>query len=225
MPPFESRMKSSDYDEAYWEGGVGSEYHGYGDDAGWEGILHVVERRDPAPRRFLDIGCSKGYMVLHALMHGYDADGCDISEYAISKAPAEVVPVVRVANVVDLPYGDAEFDVVHTGEFWEHMLPDELDRAAGEALRVLKPGGLFVNRIGIIVPENHPFRAATVEDHSAHFTHFTVRTREEWTDYWTGRWGLTQLLDVEADLDRAFADRDWVMRFFAYRKPEEDTVA
>jgi len=67
------------------------------------------------------------------------------------------------------------------------------------------------------VPDNHPHRPATVEDHSAHFTHYTILTRDEWRDKFASM-GLIENLDLTKALDKRYRHRDWVMRFFAYTK-------
>lgn len=217
-----SKMKSGDYPAEYYEGGVGSEYQGYGDDPGWGPIADIALKyskvKDGAT--LIDLGCAKGFFVRAARKIGFEAYGIDISEYAISVAPPDVASWVRVGNVVDVPFGDEFFDVVHTGEFLEHMYPDELDRVMSEVLRVLKPGGLFINRIGIIPPDDHPFR--DVANHDNHHTHFTIRTREEWIEHFTSL-GMVHVQEAEGELDLLFRRRDWVMRFFVWRKPDATT--
>src|SRR4029079_12466389 len=48
----------------------------------------------------------------------------------------------RVADAEELPYPDASFDLV-VGHAVLHHVPD-VERALGEVLRVLRPGGRFV---------------------------------------------------------------------------------
>lgn len=212
----DSKMKPEDYPASYYEGGEGSEYNGYGDDPGWPLIADAARMFSPnklAPTLY-DIGCAKGYFIRHARAVGFEAYGIDISEYAISVAPTDVAPYVQQGNVVNLPWSDGTADVVHTGEFMEHIYPDELERAMDEITRVLKPGGLFINRIGIAVASDHPF--AGQDSHETH--HYLVRTREEWITYFTER-GLVHVPEAEALLDDWFKNRDWVYRFFVWRKP------
>jgi SAM-dependent methyltransferase len=219
-----SRMKSEDYGREYWEGGVGSEYHNYADDPGWPGILVEILDSGIEPGSVIrEAGSAHGYFLHHAGRWGYDAEGIDISEYAVTtglQRMPHLAGKLHLGTVSDsLPWETESADVVFSSEFLEHVVPEELDFVVGEMLRVLKPGGLWLHKIGIVVPDNHPFRQPTVEDHSAHFTHFTVRTREEWMEHFA-RLGLVHYPDLEARLDERFAGRDWVMRFFAWRKPE-----
>jgi SAM-dependent methyltransferase len=43
----------------------------------------------PNDAKILDVGCSKGFLVKAFRTLEYEADGCDISEYALSFAPSE----------------------------------------------------------------------------------------------------------------------------------------
>lgn len=215
-------MKSDDYDEKYWEGGVGSEYHNYADDPGWFGILKEAAKFLPAGAVVRELGSAHGYFLFHAVRDfGFDAKGVDISEYAVTRGK-RLMPGLKdrltLMNVADgLPWGDEEADMVFSSEFLEHMTPEALDGVLSEMYRILKPGGLWLHKIGIVVPENHPHRPATVEDHSAHFTHYTIKTREEWLDVFRGM-GLVENETLNGALDARFEDRDWIMRFFAFNK-------
>jgi len=215
-------MKSEDYSREYWEGGLGSEYVNYADDPGWNGILQEANKYLPQKAAIRELGSAHGYFLHHAINDfGYDAQGVDISEYAVTLGKARMPHLTHklsLANVADgLPWLDGEADMVFSSEFLEHMTPDALDGVLAEMYRVLKPGGLWLHKIGIIVPDNHPHRPATIEDHSAHFTHYTVLTRDDWRATFSAM-GMTENVELNDALDRRFKDRDWVMRFFAYTK-------
>jgi 2-polyprenyl-6-hydroxyphenyl methylase/3-demethylubiquinone-9 3-methyltransferase len=96
----------------------------------------------PAPgpeARLLDVGCGGGLLAPHVA--GYRHVGVDLSERALAVAARHGVQPVR-ADAGALPFADAAFDVVVAGEVLEHV--EDLDRVVAEALRVLKPGGVFV---------------------------------------------------------------------------------
>jgi arsenite methyltransferase len=48
---------------------------------------------------------------------------------------------VQVASLINMPYGDAEFDAVWCANALEYLTDEELDIALSEFMRVLKPGG------------------------------------------------------------------------------------
>ena len=53
------------------------------------------------PRRVLDLGCAKGFLVEALRDRGVEAFGIDVSAYAISEVRADIQPFCRVASVTD----------------------------------------------------------------------------------------------------------------------------
>lgn len=197
------------YGEGYWERAEGSNYVAYADDPGWDVILSVMQEAIPAPARIIEVACAKGYFVYHAISHGYEALGLDISEYAVSHGVARDNTMVH--NAADpFPWGEA--DVVCSWEFFEHVPEDEVDTVLDNKIAALVPGGELWMKIGIVIPEDHPFAGQADNDH----THFTVRDRAWWEDKFRSR-GLLHLPEREQALDWAFRDRDWQGRFFVWR--------
>ncbi|HEX2105446.1 MAG TPA: class I SAM-dependent methyltransferase [Solirubrobacteraceae bacterium] len=99
--------------------------------------------------RGLEIGAGTGYFALNLLQAGVirDAVCSDISPgmlRALSQNAARLGVEVetRACDAEDLPFDDASFDVVF-GHAVLHHLPS-LDRAFGEFLRVLRPGGVVL---------------------------------------------------------------------------------
>jgi ubiquinone/menaquinone biosynthesis C-methylase UbiE len=105
--------------------------------------------RQPAGSRILDIPCGGG-VALRGLRPGQGVEyvAADISQTMLDRTMAaarergvadQVAP--RIADVGDLPFADASFDLVvsFTGL---HCFPDPA-RAVVEMVRVLRPGGLF----------------------------------------------------------------------------------
>jgi SAM-dependent methyltransferase len=82
---------------------------------------------DLAPARVLDAGCAMGLLVRALRDRGVEADGIDVSEYAISKVPAQVAPYCRVGSIAD-PFPQ-RYDLIVNIEVVEHMPPREADRA------------------------------------------------------------------------------------------------
>jgi SAM-dependent methyltransferase len=93
------------------------------------------------PKRVLEVGCGAGAMAQRV------RDELDTELVAVDSSE-RMVELTRergieayVADVQELPFGDAEFDCVFAGWLLYHVLDRE--RAISECARVLKPGGRF----------------------------------------------------------------------------------
>lgn len=92
-----------------------------------------------ADAMLLDVGCGGGLLAPHVV--GYRHVGVDLSAAALKIAAEHGVEPIQ-ASAEALPFTDDSFDVVVAGEILEHV--QDLDATVTEALRVLRPGGLFV---------------------------------------------------------------------------------
>ena len=100
---------------------------------------HVVWRTFGGARRTLDVGCATGLVVEALRELGLDAEGCDVSRYAVEHASPGARGHVRVGDpIAGLPWPDATFDVVSVLETLEHLPPDEVPTALGEVRRVCR---------------------------------------------------------------------------------------
>ena len=95
--------------------------------------------------RILDIGAGKGSVANHVLqvskgaeVYAVDPDGKKVEAIRIS------FPAIKssVAGAESLPFLDSFFDKAYATMALHHFT--DLDRALGEIVRVLRPGGLFV---------------------------------------------------------------------------------
>jgi ubiquinone/menaquinone biosynthesis C-methylase UbiE len=99
----------------------------------------------------LDLACGTGTLAIAAAssmgsttLVGVDADPV-VLRRARTKARAAGVDVrFDEAFSTELPYADADFDVVLSTLFFHHLCDDDKRRTATEVLRVLKPRGRFV---------------------------------------------------------------------------------
>ncbi|HEY7691085.1 MAG TPA: methyltransferase domain-containing protein [Gaiellaceae bacterium] len=119
----------------------------------------LVELVAPAPgERFLDLACGTGEVALIAARAGAEVTGLDFSPGQLEKARAAAADAgleVRFdeADVQELPYADASFDVV-VSAFGMIFAPDHAG-AASELTRVCRPGA----RVAITSwPEDDWFR-------------------------------------------------------------------
>ncbi len=96
--------------------------------------------------RFLELGIGTGRVAAPFLRRGHDYSGVDISDDMLAVLAEKAGPASRLtfrnADVTELPFPDANFDVVLTVHLL-HLIPD-WPRALEEARRVLTPGGYFV---------------------------------------------------------------------------------
>ncbi len=102
------------FDVEYFDGPREQGYGGYRYDGRWVAVAKdVVARYGLKPGdRVLDIGCAKGFLVKDLRDLGIDAYGLDISRYAVTHCPDDVVGRLHVGNALDLPFADASFDAV-----------------------------------------------------------------------------------------------------------------
>jgi SAM-dependent methyltransferase len=112
------------------------------------GRMPALNGAAPAPRfeRALEIGAGTGYFGLNLLQQGLfeSLTASDISQGMLDRladtaAGLELTVETVRTDAEQLPFEDESFDLVF-GHAVLHHLPD-LDRAAAELLRVLRPGG------------------------------------------------------------------------------------
>jgi SAM-dependent methyltransferase len=112
-------QSDSQFDKYYYTHCCGANYLRSDE---WLGFFrHVASRLvlSLAPRRVLDAGCAKGFLVEALREAGVEADGIDISEYAISQAHESIRPYLKVQSLTQVI--GAKYDLVVSIEVLEHM--------------------------------------------------------------------------------------------------------
>lgn len=92
---------------------------------------------------WLDVGCGTGWLSAAQDQIGGKRTlmGIDISHGMLVRAREKGLAVAE-ADLLDLPFQDSLFDVVHAKGVLHHV--DDFDRSLREIRRVLKPGGVVL---------------------------------------------------------------------------------
>lgn len=100
-----------------------------------------------AGQTYLDVGCGNGAAPIYLARHyQLEVTGIDVDpdQIRIAQEHSAGLPNVRFMTVDggQLPFEDAEFDLVFTNKVTHHI--PNWEEAVREMLRVLKPGGYFI---------------------------------------------------------------------------------
>jgi len=103
-----------------------------------------VEGSHSYQSNFIVHNCAYGYIGKRLRDKGVDAWGIDISAYALSQAPSEVKPYLKLASADSLPFQNNEFDIAFSASTFEHLPPEIVPKAISEAVRVANRGIISV---------------------------------------------------------------------------------
>ena len=129
------------YDRDYYERGVDTGKSNYRDYS-WNRLgtyftataKHITETFKP--KKLLDAGTAKGFLVYALCQAGVDAYGIDISKYAVDNAMLEVKDRIRLGAIQKLDYPANSFDVVTAFDVLEHIKEEEIPQVCSELIRV-----------------------------------------------------------------------------------------
>lgn len=202
-------MDSALYPAEYYLGGGGSNYVNYSDDPGWTATALVLRSFLSKGASILEVGCATGWFVHHANQHGFEAFGCDVSEWAVSNPAPGAEGFLEHRSVLDLQEG-VSFDAVVSWEMLEHVPEEHVEASLMKMVGSTTNDGFMVHRIAL---------DDATHDHNAHDdeTHFTIKSRDWWMEQFDKIPGLQHRPDLEKRLDTAFKGRDWAGRFFVFR--------
>lgn len=98
----------------------------------------------PGPARVLDAGCGTGGFLKSPLVRerGWQLAGVDLSPVAVQLARERSGADVQEGSVTALPFADASFAAVTTGDVLYHV--EDVALALREFARCVKPGGVVL---------------------------------------------------------------------------------
>jgi len=110
----------------------------------------ISDEESKWPRRALDVGCGLGGSSRYlSRKYGAHVEGITISEWQVERATTLTAAeglsdkvCFQLANALDQPFPDGQFDLVWAMESGEHM-PDK-EKFMQELARVVAPGGLII---------------------------------------------------------------------------------
>jgi 2-polyprenyl-3-methyl-5-hydroxy-6-metoxy-1,4-benzoquinol methylase len=91
--------------------------------------------------RVLDVGCAAGFFLSEAQKRGWQAEGLDVSSFAVEYARTQFGLDVRQGSFTDLDYPAGRYDLVTLWDVIEHV-PDP-KAYVQKAARLLRPGGVI----------------------------------------------------------------------------------
>ncbi|HNT86379.1 MAG TPA: class I SAM-dependent methyltransferase [Candidatus Hydrogenedentes bacterium] len=131
----------------------------------------------------LDVGCGEGRHAIAAARLGFRVIGIDYEPLALRRArrfaKANRIKEIafRVADVLDLPFPNASYDVVLDYGCLHHQKKTDWPRYRGSILRVLKPRGYYV--LSVFSPRFRLFQGATRSWHIAYGAYRRCFAQEE----------------------------------------------
>lgn len=140
----------------------------------------------PKNEKILDFGCAKGYLVKAFTELGYDCEGVDISEYAISQAPQDIRNKLFLYNQENLD--NKYYNTVIAKDVFEHIEPQDLSGVLWELSRV-------TDRIFCVVPLGDGEKYI-IPEYEGDITHVVRQPKDWWIQH--------------------FASAGWNTAFFSY---------
>lgn len=173
-----------------------------------------VRRRDGQPVRYLDVGCSTGFVVEAARNRGWQATGIDLNPSAIDFGRSRGLDLRTIA-LEDAGFAEGSFDAISLFDVLEHLLAPAATLRA--CIDLLVPGGILF----LYVP-NYDSASRLLMGAAAHFIwpthHLNYYTPATLRDL-MGRNGLATEFVATEGLD--IQDYIWYRRE-VLNKPSDD---
>lgn len=122
------------YDAYYYQNCCGLAYQRDERNLAFFGAIAERIVRAIAPRTAIDAGCALGMLVESLRDRGVDAEGIDISPFAISQVREDLAPFCRVGSVLE-PFPRPRYDLVISMEVVEHLPFEVAEEAVANLCR------------------------------------------------------------------------------------------
>ena len=104
-------------------------------------ILDKISFYKKPPGKLVDVGAATGFFLKDALVRGWQAEGVEISNWAVNYARHHLKLKMTLGELKTAKFDNSSFDVVTMNDFLEHV-QDPLEELK-EAKRVLKKEGIL----------------------------------------------------------------------------------
>jgi len=179
-PPPRTSATTATYDEDYSRAYIRKAEKKLKRCRGW---VRRMQRRCVPHGRWLDVGCSAGFVVKAAAEAGFDAHGVEVEPAAAAYGrEAMHLENLRCGVLEQQGYASDFFDVISLYDVIEHV-PD-LNRLLGELGRILGPGGVVEIRTPNVNHWQTPRDLSTWKEvkPSEHLYYFNFATLKELFD-------------------------------------------
>ncbi len=135
----------------YWDNSnipVGGQGYRY-DERYFDTAKKIIEHYKLKPNsKILEIGCSKGFLLVEFHRLNMDVTGCDLSEYAVANAHEAIKNKILLQPVHELVFPDNYFDLVLGKEILPHIPGELLDASMKNIMRIGKENFFFEIQCG-----------------------------------------------------------------------------
>lgn len=100
--------------------------------------------------RALDVGCAHGYVVKLLADLGYDAYGCDVSDFYIRNYAKSEADSLVICDAQNLPFVEGSFKLITALEVLEHL--QSPISFLKDCFKVLEPNGVLVMQTPRAIP-------------------------------------------------------------------------
>lgn len=179
------------YDEDYYERGVEKGISGYSNYR-WIPELTIPMAMTlidtlgvKAHQSVLDFGCAKGFTVKALRMLQREAEGIDISAYAIAQVPHDVAPYCHLIDDLEAFAQDHSFDFIIAKDVLEHVPYEIMDETLAS---IAQMGGTFMAVVPLGKQASDMNKQFIIEAYERDITHIVREPADWWRDQLGRHW-------------------------------------